>query len=318
MLGGWHKLTNLDTHFNGRILLIWRPDFYKVNAVNVTAQAITCDVLYKPLQILFHLTVVYVFNTKEERRQLWITLERMNTCAKPWVVIGDFNCVLHPGDKIGGNSVGWAEIVDFHNCVDSCGLIEHPHQGNKYTWNNKGERQRIYSKIGWIFINNEWMISMPACNAMFLPEGISDHCLAKISLVVTKPRKMRSFLYCNTWAHHPKFLEVVKVVWDRHIDGCLMFQVVRKLKLLKNELKTLNRTIYKNIESEANNDREALIQLQKLLQINPHCIVLQQTETEMYIKFRKSSFLVDQLYLQQRAKATWIKLVEHSILSLCH
>ncbi|KAK6802858.1 hypothetical protein RDI58_000642 [Solanum bulbocastanum] len=33
---------------------------------------------------------------------------------------------------------------------------------------------------------------------MFVPEGISDHCHAKFTLVVNRPMGNRSFLYCNT------------------------------------------------------------------------------------------------------------------------
>lgn len=41
------------------------------------------------------------------------------------------------------------------------------------------------------------------CKANYLPEGISDHCLAKINLPDSNDRIKRAFQYCNTWAQHP-------------------------------------------------------------------------------------------------------------------
>nr|XP_009780318.1 PREDICTED: uncharacterized protein LOC104229377 [Nicotiana sylvestris] len=87
------------------------------------------------------------------------------------MVIGDFNAVLNADDRIGGKEVTWAEVVDFHNCVMECGLMELPAQGNR-----------------------------------FLAEGISDHCPAKVTFVEERQRIRRSFQFCNIWAKHPQFM----------------------------------------------------------------------------------------------------------------
>lgn len=34
-------------------------------------------------------------------------------------------------------------------------LIKLPHQGNQYTWSDKGGAGRVYSKIDWALINDE-------------------------------------------------------------------------------------------------------------------------------------------------------------------
>lgn len=194
IFGGWQYITNLESHYNGRILIIWRQDYYKVIPVQITAQMVTCEVQFIPQQMTFMLSVIYAFNTKEERRKeerrsLWENImEQCKVCTKPWMLVGDFNSVLNEDDRIGGNLVTWAEIVDFHNCVDTCGLIAMPHLGNHYTWNDKYADQRIFSKIDWVFINGDWLEDMPPCKVRYLPEGISDHCPAKVLLIAEKAR----------------------------------------------------------------------------------------------------------------------------------
>lgn len=101
LFGGWQRLTNLDSRYNGRIVLVWRPEFYIVYPINISSQTITCEVVYTPLQLEFLLSVVYAFNTKDERRDLWNNLVRISSgCSKPWLVLGDFNSVLHLEDRI--------------------------------------------------------------------------------------------------------------------------------------------------------------------------------------------------------------------------
>ena len=123
-----------------------------------------------------------------------------------------------------------------------------------------------FSKIDWIFINREWMDTMPSCKALFLLEGISDHYPTKV--VLNEEYKTRkAFQFCNVWTKHSKFLPIVQEGWMAHIEDGMMYQVVRKLKLLKKKLRELHAEEFQNIVNEANVDRgklkHALMQLQR-------------------------------------------------------
>lgn len=80
------------------------------------------------MQVSFILTFVYAFNTKEERKELWTTIISLRSTIKQ-PLIGDFNSVLKDDDRIGGNPILWAEVIDFASCVEECGLMEVPYQG---------------------------------------------------------------------------------------------------------------------------------------------------------------------------------------------
>ncbi|KAK4721247.1 hypothetical protein R3W88_011480 [Solanum pinnatisectum] len=189
-------------------------------------------------------------NEEEVRKNLWSYLESVSSrCNSPWLVMGDFNTVLNMDDRIGGNPVNLAEVVDFQECVHSCGWLELPHQGRRYTWNDKGD-VRVYSKIDWTRVNEGWLKQFP---------------------------------------------------------GCTLFKVVKKLKCLKKSLKQLNGQHFRNILTEADEDRDRLKQVQKTLQSSPTDLILQQQERELHKKFRRSSYLAE-VFLEQRSKASWIKL----------
>lgn len=81
-------------------------------------------------KLAFMLTYVYSFNVKEERRDFWSTLQTtLYSNTKPWLILGDFNSILHLEDRLGGNPISWTKIVDFSTCVENSGLMELPHQG---------------------------------------------------------------------------------------------------------------------------------------------------------------------------------------------
>lgn len=150
--------TNLENHYNNRIWLTWRHDYYQVNPISKTAQQITCEVMFLPFQIAFEISYVRKIGKScgKVRKELWESLLiQSRRCSKPWMVLGDFNSIIKADDRIGGNHESWLEIVDFHECVTDCGLLEFPTQGNRYTWSDKHDGNKIFSKIDWIFINNE-------------------------------------------------------------------------------------------------------------------------------------------------------------------
>lgn len=118
MFGGWKIHTNHLSHYNGRVCMIWREDMYEVTKSSENSQAITCLVKYETMHIRFLITFVYTHNLKEERKELWEYLNQLRKeSITPWIVLGDFNSVLHREDRIGGNTVTLSEVVDFQECL---------------------------------------------------------------------------------------------------------------------------------------------------------------------------------------------------------
>ncbi|KAG5582462.1 hypothetical protein H5410_053089 [Solanum commersonii] len=72
---------------------------------------------------------------------------------------------------------------------------------------------------------------------------------------------------------------------------------MRKLKLLKNDLKALNSQYFRNIVTESNDDREILSRAQRTLPSNPMNLALQHDEKIKFVKFKRSSFLAE-MFLQ--------------------
>ncbi|KAH0781412.1 hypothetical protein KY290_001010 [Solanum tuberosum] len=123
MFPGWEYITNLEHHYNGRIWVTWRPDYFQTIVVSMMDQAVTCEILNICGRTRFYLTMIYGHNSKKGRTVLWNYLSVTNQGQTlPWLITGDFNYVLNQDNRIGGNPITMGEIEDFNECVVKCGL----------------------------------------------------------------------------------------------------------------------------------------------------------------------------------------------------
>lgn len=83
------------------------------------------------------------------------------------VSIGGFNSVLHVEDRVGGNPITMEEIMDFKVCIDTSEWIELPYSGSKYACNKKHGDNRIFSKLDWAFVNQNWLDNMQVSREKF-------------------------------------------------------------------------------------------------------------------------------------------------------
>ncbi|KAG5609948.1 hypothetical protein H5410_021229, partial [Solanum commersonii] len=68
--------------------------------------------------------------------------------GETWLLVGDFNSVLHCDDRLGGNLITWSE----------------------YTWNDRSKGRRTFSRIDCMFSNSTWLNTMSSYGASYLPE----------------------------------------------------------------------------------------------------------------------------------------------------
>ncbi|XP_074288685.1 uncharacterized protein LOC141613841 [Silene latifolia] len=157
--------------------------------------------------------MIYAFNDGSERVELWNWLKSFAMqCNGPWALAGDFNTVIHPEERMGGQT-RQEDMEDFLNCLGLCGMTDIPATGAFYTWNNKQDAEhRKYSRLDRFLINQEWVERIPDMVAHFHPEGLLDHTPCVVSNRKLNNGNARSFKYFNMWSSAPAFLPTVKEV----------------------------------------------------------------------------------------------------------
>ena len=123
--------------------------------------------------------------------------------------------------------------------------------GNYYTWTNKqcGEN-RIASRIGIAFGNDEWMDKWGHVRVDYGNPGISDHSSMVLMLQQTLQHGKGIFKFFNVWTEHESFMKLVETIWSKEYGYNKMKQVWSKLKALQPVLKQLNRKEFKYIGNQ--------------------------------------------------------------------
>ncbi|XP_062103058.1 uncharacterized protein LOC133814061 [Humulus lupulus] len=168
--------------------------------------------------------------------------------AVPWMVIGDFNEILSLHERI-GKKVTTKLSSRFQDCLSFCHLEDLKFSGCFYTWNNKQRaKEKIYSKIDRALVNSQWTDYFPNSEAVFLPEGIFDHSPVLVHFYLKFAMEKKPFRYFWMWKEAPSFAVKIQTSWNILVVGTEMFQVVSKLKRLKQVFSGINREGFSDIQ----------------------------------------------------------------------
>ncbi|XP_074291884.1 uncharacterized protein LOC141618698 [Silene latifolia] len=237
-------------HPGGRIWILWKNNKVDIEVLDMGAQYMHLNVKDLNTDQCFRATFIYAFNKVEERASLWQDLIRLNVIG-PWIVLGDFNNVMYANERL-GKMVKDDEMVPFQSTVNRCDLHDMKSTGSFFTWNNKQPNAtRVFSRIDRVLVNGAWLNWNIDWNAHYHPEGDFDHCPCIISCGENFVGKKKAFKFFNMWVKVEDFGKVVADSWQKLIYGSPLFRVARKLKELKPRLKELNRSLFSDIEKNA-------------------------------------------------------------------
>ncbi|XP_062118423.1 uncharacterized protein LOC133832049 [Humulus lupulus] len=305
MFSGWCFTSNIAWHKGGRIMVSWNPLIFNVNILWCSSQLIHLEVATTDDRNKFKVIFVYAFNKEDERRALWKDLCAL-AALEPWLVLGDFNDILSKDERI-GTKVKFNSSNEFARCVADCCLEDVKFSGNFFTWTNKQHGDdRIFSKIDRILANQAWLDVFSAAEAVFLSEGMFDHCPGLLTVYQEEFNGKKLFKYFIMWSSFPGFGDRVKCCWNHHRSGTPMYQVVSKLKALKQVLKEINKLGFSNLHTKVESARVELLQSQQKLQADP----MNQELHSQELKNREIFAELNKAYgsfLQQKAKMNWAK-----------
>ncbi|GER27612.1 AGC (cAMP-dependent [Striga asiatica] len=150
---------NLKNHYCPDVFAIFEPRISRVNAdklirksgfdYSFRVEATGFSRVQDGVEVF--VTFVYASPNPTTRHSLWPELRQLATRINvPWLIGGDFNCILRQAERRGGAISRNNISADFSDWLFDCELHEVRTDGLLFTWERGGltEARLLYSKFG--------------------------------------------------------------------------------------------------------------------------------------------------------------------------
>ncbi|KAJ9536435.1 hypothetical protein OSB04_un000393 [Centaurea solstitialis] len=306
--GRWDWISNQAvSEFGTRIIIAWDVACVDVMILESHRQFMNCEVRIRGSSNSFFVSFVYGDNRGRERRTLWSGLRKFKVIIgdKPWLVAGDFNCLLFPHDALGGMSRRNSDMEDFANCLEDVDVFDVRFMGIHHTWCQKPKEDAgLKRKLDRMLANTEFTSLFEDATVRFLPRGLSDHSPGIITFSGGNRFRKFGFKFDNFLISDPLFLPTVRQCWNVEVEGTFMFRVTSKLKALKKPLRKL-RANYGSLSTRTAELKEELDVVQLAADLDYGNSELEGEVLRAREAYQRSCW-ADFSASRQRAKVKWL------------
>ncbi|XP_019167877.1 PREDICTED: uncharacterized protein LOC109163583 [Ipomoea nil] len=177
---------------------------------------------------VWRFTGYYGYPDKARRRESWQMLRNLAAqSTMPWVVMGDYNDLMHQTEKRGrAPHPPWC-INGFCDAVADCGLQDLPFTGYQYTWvRSRGAVNMVEEKLDRILVSEDWNTMFDGAEACSLTCTYSDHMPLLLTPVATvNTMRQKRFLFDNMWLREDRCREVVAQSWERTVGRDVLVRI---------------------------------------------------------------------------------------------
>ncbi|XP_059663774.1 uncharacterized protein LOC132309486 [Cornus florida] len=303
----WNFACNYSNSILGRVWLLWNPAKIYVSLASMTSQVINCLIFLIYLKVACLASFFYAANIVMEKKSLWRSINSHRQLNVPWILLGDFNVLLHVNESFRGALRWTTGMEEFKACLNKNELEDQRFNGIFHSWSNKSFGcANISRKLDRILVNHAWISKFPHSECCFKLWGVSDHAPMVVYLGEIDSKKNLPSRFFNFWALHTDFLSIVAQGWQLEVNGTRMFRVVQKLRALKRPLNQLNKKDFCDILAKVKACKNDLFLCQSTLDQNPIDDHLRTREKLLAKKFSEMC-LAKELFFKQKAQIHWLK-----------
>ncbi|KAH9776449.1 putative reverse transcriptase/RNA-dependent DNA polymerase [Citrus sinensis] len=167
------------------------------------------------------ITGVYGHPEMGQKKHTWTLLRRLAGLSfNSWLCFGDFNEVLHPGEKRGGNDRNVKLINDFSEALRDCDLKDVGFKGYPFTWSNGRYGQGfVEERLDKFVCNKKWSEIFVDGEVSNLDTWFSDHCPVLMEVhernegMIHDGRHRSRIHYEDMWSSYDECKEIIKEEW---------------------------------------------------------------------------------------------------------
>ncbi|XP_074378640.1 uncharacterized protein LOC141720187 [Apium graveolens] len=240
-----------------------------------------------------------------QRETLWADLVRLSSLITlPWVVSGDFNCILHTDEVLGGREQWSPDMTAFKDCVSKSGLDNIPTLGSLFTWWNNKPNYLIQKRLDRMLSNQHWLHSFPEGFVEVKNIGIMDHCLLLLTVPLNVEINAKPFQYFNFLSKIQGFRDTVAAAWSYSPNGDPMNILNDKLKRVKKGLIALNKK-QGNAHSNVSRARDVLKRIQDKMRMGPinNSMIIEERAATNKLE---ALLIIEESFLLQKSRVRWL------------
>lgn len=233
----------------------------------------------------------------------------------PLMIVGDYNQVLDPFDKLSSCSRGMVGVEWLRAFVEKFNLANIPGFGVHFTWTNNWKgRDVTFERIDQAMANPAWLEFFPSAALFVYPILHSDHSplLVDTHWVFRKRGRGRPRRFEERWLSMGDVSQITRRVWEQSIQGSVAFRVVQKQKWLMRHLSNWNELSFRHLRRKLEDAQLELKDIQKSLRdvgAREWHGVEQLTIKDQQLRWQIDQLLEQQeMHWAQRAKERWLAL----------
>ncbi|XP_039032140.1 uncharacterized protein LOC120167094 [Hibiscus syriacus] len=280
---------------SGGIWILW-DNLVKVKILSISKQYVHAPIKDSSSNCWNYFTTIYASPNPNIRCKLCDLLEKLKPCNnEPWILGGDFNCILKPDERIGGSNRFRGGSKYFQDFIFNKYLIDVKYQGDEFTW----RRGNLWQRLDRCIMNIKWLELYPDTRVHHLDRTGSYHCLILLHTINSpKGNKKKQFRFLADWMEHPDFEQFIKKEWVKHDN------FMESLTHIKESIKVWNSEVFGNI----NQKKKKLVTRLKGINKALRCYnSTRLTTLEAELKIELETILrQEDLLWAQRARCKWI------------
>ncbi|KAH9716124.1 reverse transcriptase domain-containing protein [Citrus sinensis] len=201
--------------FSGGIWLLWRDQF-DVEIVLNHKQFVHLKISSKNV-LTSWVTAVYASLVPVIRSELWHHLNHLAAITnEPWIIGGDFNSILFPGEKMGGSVTTSGICKQFSDWFHNNGIHDLQFKGPRFTWS----RGSLSKRLDRVICNKAWFSKYLNASILHLPKVESDHrpVLVRFDQTARKSKNPKPFRFMAAWLTDSRFSNFMENNWNTDVS----------------------------------------------------------------------------------------------------
>ncbi|AAG03119.1 F5A9.24 [Arabidopsis thaliana] len=281
----------------GGLALLWK------SSVQVDLKFVDKNLMDAQVQfgaVNFCVSCVYGDPDRSKRSQAWERISRIGVGRRDkWCMFGDFNDILHNGEKNGGPRRSDLDCKAFNEMIKGCDLVEMPAHGNGFTWAGRRGDHWIQCRLDRAFGNKEWFCFFPVSNQTFLDFRGSDHRPVLIKLMSSQDSYRGQFRFDKRFLFKEDVKEAIIRTWSRGKHGTNI-SVADRLRACRKSLSSWKKQNNLNSLDKINQLEAALEKEQSLVwPIFQRVSVLKKDLAKAYRE--------EEAYWKQKSRQKWLR-----------